>query len=90
MSVAGESVGLAASSAIRRVPSGPVSLPRYLSRMVPSASGRVVAVPMTAAIAACSPAPPDLVLLNADVFTANPSTPWAEALIGGRSVHDVP
>ena len=43
--------------------------------------------PLTAAVvlfvtaaAACAPSPPDFVLLNARIFTANPAAPWAEAL----------
>lgn len=40
----------------------------------------VVLALFCAAMAACGPPVPDLVLLNARVFTADPANPWAEAL----------
>lgn len=39
-----------------------------------------VSVLVLAAMAACAPPSPDMVLLNGRVFTANPGQPWAEAL----------
>lgn len=57
----------------------PVPLPRSFSRTMRRA--RVVAAGLYfAAAAACAPLPPDLVLLNARVFTADPIQPWAEAV----------
>jgi hypothetical protein len=45
-----------------------------------AAWARLVAFCLFSLTAACSPAPPDLVLLNGKVFTGDPNQPWAEAL----------
>ena len=57
------------------------------SRPVRRAAGAAVVL-LAAAAAACAPQVPDLVLLNARIFTANPAAPWAEAVAirGGRIV----
>ena len=58
---------------------GPVSLPRRCSRRMRGTPAAAVALLVTVA-ATCAPPPPDLVLLNAHIFTADPSRPFAEAV----------
>ena len=57
----------------------PVSLPQGPSRTVRCASAAAVMI-FAAAAAACTPQAPDLVLLSARIFTADPGRPWAEAV----------
>lgn len=44
------------------------------------APGPAAVILLALAASACSPPAPDLVLINARVFTADPSQPWAEAV----------
>jgi hypothetical protein len=44
------------------------------------APGPALVVLLALAVPACAPPPPDLVLLNARVFTADPAQPWVEAV----------
>ena len=56
-----------------------MSDPLWPSRTMRCGSAAGIAL-FVGAAAACAPLPPDLVLLNARVFTADPAQPWTEAL----------